>query len=105
MVICIVLINEHTLSQLSESQQSMSNSQTSTQPLKKVRRSIFPLSDDNWDSIAIRELPDMPLSEAVGLLQSYNLHVYMRPSAPIDSPRAGNPLLPGDVIFLEAPQG
>jgi len=81
----------------------MNEPHRAAQPLKRVRRSIFPMADDTWESVAARELPDTPLSEALGLLQSYNLHVYMRPSAPADSPRAGNPLLPSDVIFLEAP--
>jgi hypothetical protein len=83
----------------------MNNSLTTMDILSQQRKSIFPLGDDTWESIAARELTDTPLSEAVGMLQSFNLHVYMRPSAPSDSPRAGNPLLPSDVIFLEAPQG
>ena len=41
--------------------------------------------------------------QAMGSLQSWNLHVFMRPAAPDDSPRAGNPILPGDILFLEAP--
>ena len=68
-----------------------------------LRKSIFPVSDDTWDSIATRELPDTPQDEAMGLLQSWNLHVFMRPAAPEGSKRAGNPILPSDVIFVEAP--
>jgi len=37
------------------------------------------------------------------MLQSWNFHVFMRPAAPADSPRAGNPILPSDIIFLEPP--
>ena len=68
-----------------------------------TRKSIFPSGDDTWDSIATRELPDVPAAEATGMLQSWNLHVFMRPAAPEGSPRAGNPILPSDVIFVEAP--
>jgi hypothetical protein len=73
--------------------------------LQAVRKSTNPQADDNWESIARRELAEMPLEQAVGSLQSWNLHVFMRPAAPPDSPRAGNPILPSDVIFLEAPLG
>jgi hypothetical protein len=38
------------------------------------------------------------------LLQSWNLHVFMRPAAPEGSSRHGNPILPSDVIFVEPPQ-
>lgn len=71
--------------------------------LSVVRRSIQPGGDDTWASIAARELPTMAEAEAVSALQSWNLHVFMRPSAPEGSPRAGNPVLPSDVIFLEPP--
>ncbi len=72
--------------------------------LSTVRKSTYPLEEDNWGSLAARELPEMTAEEAVGNLQSWNLHVFMRPAAPTDSPRAGNPILPSDVIFLEPPQ-
>lgn len=72
--------------------------------LQPVRRSIAPEADDTWATIAARELPDTPQSEAVQLLQSVNLHVFMRPAAPEGSPRAGNPILPSDIIFLEPPR-
>lgn len=70
--------------------------------MKTVRRSIFPDADDTWQTIAARELPDMDEAEAVGNLQSWNLHVFARRTPP-DSPRAGNPILPSDIIFVEAP--
>ncbi len=76
-----------------------------TQPsLSAVRRAIFPQAGDSWESIAARELPDMPVEGAVRLVQSVNLHVFMRPAAPEGSPRHGNPILPSDIIFLEPPQ-
>jgi hypothetical protein len=71
--------------------------------LARVRRSIFPHHGDTWASIAARELPDVAEEPATGQLQSWNLHVFMRPAAPPGSPRAGNPILPSDVIFLEPP--
>lgn len=71
--------------------------------LSRVRRSIQPLGTDSWASIAEREFPGEPLETTVQQLQSWNLHVFMRPAAPADSPRAGNPILPSDVIFVEPP--
>ena len=75
-----------------------------TQVLASVRRSIFPAADDSWESIARRELADIPIDDAVGRLQSWNLHVFMRAAAPSDSVRHGNPILPSDVIFVEPPR-
>lgn len=74
-----------------------------TRSLQDVRRSTVPQTGDTWAAIAARELPDVPADTAVGQLQSWNLHVFMRPAAPEGSPRAGNPILPSDVIFLEPP--
>jgi hypothetical protein len=71
--------------------------------LPAVRKFIRPLPEDNWASIAARELTEISAEDAQGLLQSWNFHVFMRPAAPADSPRAGNPILPSDVIFIEAP--
>ena len=73
-------------------------------PPAGIRRSIFPDEGDSWTLIAARELPDTPELEAAGLLQSWNLHVFMRPAAPAGSSRHGNPILPSDVIFVEPPQ-
>ena len=72
--------------------------------LNETRKSIFPEGQDTWESIAQRELPDMGSEEAVGILQSWNLHVFMRPAAAKDSTRAGNPILPSDIIFVVPPQ-
>ena len=74
-----------------------------TAELSKVRKSILPSGDDTWASIARRELSDRDEDKAVSDLQSWNLHVFMRAPAPQDSPRAGNQILPSDVIFLEPP--
>jgi hypothetical protein len=72
--------------------------------LKETRKSIFPMGKDTWESIALRELPDMTSKEAIPILQSWNLHVFMRPAAAKNSTRAGNPILPSDVIFVAPPQ-
>jgi len=45
----------------------------------------------------------MATEQAVAQLQSWNLHVFMRPAAPGAVPGTGNPILPSDVIFLEPP--
>ena len=72
--------------------------------LNETRKSIFPEGQDTWESIAQRELPDMGSEEAVGILQSWNLHVFMRPAAAKESTRAGNTILPSDIIFVAPPQ-
>lgn len=71
--------------------------------LSEIRRFVHPGGDDTWESIAQRELGNLPPAEAVQKLQSWNLHVFMRPKARIGTARAGNPILPSDVIFVEAP--
>lgn len=71
--------------------------------LSVQRKSTHPIANDTWQSIASRELLDTPVDQAVELLQSWNLHVFMRPSAPTGSTRGDNPILPSDIIFLEAP--
>lgn len=72
--------------------------------LSAVRRSIFPTADDTWATIAARELKGTPEAEAISLLQSWNMHVFMRAAASMGSPRAGKQILPSDVIFVEAPR-
>jgi hypothetical protein len=71
--------------------------------LSVVRKSILPRAGDSWASIAQRELPKLKAEEAISSLQSWNLHVFLRAPAPAGSPRAGNPILPSDVIFIEPP--
>ncbi|WP_225206429.1 hypothetical protein [Novosphingobium huizhouense] len=74
-----------------------------TAELTPVRKSILPKGGDTWESIAARELPDVAQSDAVGMLQSWNLHVFMRASGGVGRMRGDNPILPSDVIFVEAP--
>ena len=81
----------------------MSTGSATSKPLNQPRRFLFPEEGDTWESIAARECAGLSQTEAVNLLQSWNLHVFMRPAAPADSSRRGNPILPSDVIFLEPP--
>lgn len=74
-----------------------------SETLSQPRRSTFPQEGDTWETIAARELDPEDGAADVSALQSWNLHVFMRPAAPAGSPRAGNPILPSDVIFLEPP--
>ena len=46
--------------------------------LSRVRGSVVPSMGDTWVDIAGRILPGLPVAEAVGRLQSWNLHVFMR---------------------------
>jgi hypothetical protein len=71
--------------------------------LSRVRKSILPKPGDTWDSIAARELPGMDAAKAVSSLQSWNLHVFMRAAGAAGGVRGSNPILPSDVIFVEAP--
>ena len=81
----------------------MANNQATHLQPEPARRSIFPQDGDDWASIAARELPDTATEEAVNMLQSWNLHVFMRPAAAAGSARQGNPILPSDIIFVEPP--
>jgi hypothetical protein len=72
-------------------------------PLARARRWVQPQGGEGWADIAARALADLPEAEAVSRLQSWNLHVFLRAPAPAGSPRAGNPVLPSDVIFIEPP--
>lgn len=76
---------------------------SASQSMSVQRRSIFPLENDDWESIAARELPDTQLEEAVSNLQSWNLHVFMRRVTGKDSYRQMSQILPSDVVFLEPP--
>lgn len=71
--------------------------------LSRVRKSVLPQGGDTWDSIAKRELPEMDEAKAVSSLQSWNLHVFMRAAGAAGGVRGNNPILPSDVIFVEAP--
>ena len=69
------------------------------------RRCIHPLTDDTWETIAQREMPDTPAKEAVAQLQSWNLHVFARRVIDDSTGQMGNPILPSDLLFLEALSG
>lgn len=73
--------------------------------LSAVRKSILPQSGDSWASIALRELPGSAEAEAIAMLQSWNLHVFMRAAGGVGRMRGDNPILPSDVIFIEPPRG
>lgn len=81
----------------------MTNNQAIELQPAPARRSMFPQDGDDWTSIAARELPGTATEEAVSLLQSWNLHVFMRPAAAAGSAGQGNPILPSDIIFVEPP--
>ena len=72
--------------------------------LTEFRKSIYPGVEDTWESIARAEMPEFEVDEAVKRLQSWNLHVFMRKAPAAGSPRAGNPILPSDIIFIENPK-
>ena len=76
-----------------------------TVTLTPVRKSILPQGGDDWAAIARRELPATPEADAVGMLQSWNLHVFMRAAGGVGRLRSSNPILPSDVIFVEPPRG
>ena len=81
----------------------MENSRSTDLQPAPVRRWIFPRNGDDWAAIAARELPGTSPEEAVNLLQSWNLHVFMRPAAAADSAGQRNPILPSDLVFVEPP--
>jgi hypothetical protein len=72
--------------------------------LSIVRKSILPQGGDSWQSIAQRELSGTPVSDAISMLQSWNLHVFMRSAGGVGRLRSDNPILPSDVIFVEPPR-
>lgn len=77
---------------------------SATAQLSRVRKSILPKSGDTWETIAARELAGTAPSDAVAMLQSWNLHVFMRAAGGVGRLRSDNPILPSDVIFVEPPQ-
>ncbi len=68
------------------------------------RKSIFPESGDNWRTIASRTLPRLSTEDAIAALQSWNLHVFMRASVGTSPDTELHPVLPSDIIFIEAPR-
>ncbi len=64
--------------------------------LSLQRRFVLPEIGDTLVSIAARELPEMTPEQAMGELQSWNLHIFMMRQPP--------GLLTGsDVVFVEPP--
>ena len=66
-----------------------------SEALAPRRRSIQPLSGDDWSSIAAREMPAVDPEQAVEQLKSWNLHLVFRPYSLIT---------PSDVMFVEPPR-
>ncbi len=64
-----------------------------------ARKFIRPLADDNWATIASRALPQEDADAAASMLQSWNLHVFMRPTG-----ANGSSILPSDIVFVEPPK-
>jgi len=65
-------------------------------PPSASRRWIQPEPGDTLESIAARELSHLSPEDALRALQSWNLHLMLRPF-----PRGG--LLGADVVYLEPP--
>lgn len=61
-----------------------------------ARNFIQPMSDDNWDSIAARILPNVAREDAVQQLISWNLFLAFRPG--------GGVITPSDIVFTEPPR-
>jgi hypothetical protein len=62
----------------------------------RTRRWIQPEPGDTLASIAARELPELPAADALRTLQSWNLHLLLRPGTP-------GALIGADVVWLEPP--
>ena len=62
----------------------------------RTRRWVQPERDDTLASIAARELSDLPAADALRALQSWNLHLILRPGTP-------GVLIGADVVWLEPP--
>ncbi|WP_448586222.1 hypothetical protein [Thermaurantiacus sp.] len=71
--------------------------------LSRVRRWVRPGPEEGLPEIARRVMPGLPEAEAISRLQSWNLHLFLRAPAAAGSPRAGNPVLPSDIVFVEPP--
>lgn len=62
----------------------------------RSRRWIQPEPGDTLASVAARELPELPAADALRALQSWNLHLILRPGMP-------GVLIGADVVWLEPP--
>ncbi len=74
--------------------------------METILREILAFRNErDWEQFRLpKNLAESISIEAAELLQSWNLHVFMRPAAPAGSSRHSNPILPSDVIFVEPPQ-
>ena len=63
----------------------------------RTRRFTQPEASDTLASIAARELPELPAEDALRALQSWNLHLLLRPGMP-------GSLIGADVVWLEPPR-
>jgi hypothetical protein len=63
--------------------------------LAPVRRSIRPQTGDTFESVAARELADVPTDDAVASLREWNTHLTRFARGP-------RPLLVSDIIYVEA---
>jgi hypothetical protein len=68
---------------------------SATETLSRQRRCIAPRPGDDFEAIARRHLPAVPLEEALEQLQAWNLHLFAR--------QPSGRVLGADVVFLEAP--
>lgn len=62
-----------------------------------TRRWVQPEPGDTLAAIAARELPGLPADEALRALQSWNLHLLLRPGI-------SGTLIGADVVWLEPPR-
>jgi len=63
------------------------------------RRFVYPAEGETLESIAARELPDLPAEQRLPALQSWNLHVLIRPLPGMPP----GTLLGSDIIYVEPP--
>lgn len=60
-----------------------------------ARRWVYPQPSDDWEKMAQRVLPELPIEAAVEKLQSWNLYLAYRP-VPAE-------ITPQDILFIEPP--
>lgn len=77
-------------------------SKSAVESLPQIRRFVHPEGEDTWTSVAIKafdlEAGTVDLEAKVAELQSWNLHVFMKPGG-----AGAKEILPCDIIFLEPP--
>jgi hypothetical protein len=67
-----------------------------TATLSRQRRFVSPRPEETLEQLAARALPDEPLEQAMDLIRSWNLHVFVMRRPP-------GLLLGSDVVFVEPP--